>query len=581
MKPTLFRHLVTAALCFGLAVQAVGLRAQTPTLPPAGPGSVMDAQAPPGSPLNLSPSGGPQPAGREVLERALGEGGNVPARPAGVPANTPDTYDFFDAPLIQVFRILATAAGSNFIAPAIPPGERITVHLEKVTPMQAFRDIARLRGFEVVDEGGLLTLRRPDLTNPTYTVLRTYKVSHVAVDLIFQQVANALGIVIASPGEQSPAFPKAREAAVSGTGLDAQARPRFVSGLPMDERMYVSETNKGTSIGMDRRQNAIVLRGTADEHDAARRILSGLDIRMPQIQVTIHVVEVDMQNNDVLGVDWSNTLGNDGWKLGLRNFSGDNEGLMRFAKGLFYQGAILTTSEVNVVIRALRGNSKTVNLSSPHVITQAGIPVNISAFERETVAIVQNTTTGNQTTPTTTLQPFTTGLTLSVTPRLLGNGRIALNLNPQLSSKIGSTTSVVGSIPITSERGAVTEVTVNNGDAVVLGGIVNANSVVTDNKVPFLGNIPIVGMLFRSKGKTARRTNLIFIVQTKLMPDSASPRTGWGSDEETVFNQVADLPGVSPLINSGVPRGAAGGESKAVVPQQRQRRVTGRPAPGS
>lgn len=515
----------------------------SPVLPPAGPGVLDVAPAGPGL-LDPSP-GNPINAGaRDEVERFIGRAGGVMATP-----NQPETFDFQDQPLGNVFRLLAAKAGINYIAPPIKTEERITLHLERMKPMEALREIASQRGFELVESGRSVTLRRPDIPAPSFTTLQTYRAHHLPVETVFQGVANVLGIKLAQPQPQSPAYPAVQATvggatnAVSGVAPDSQARPRFTPGLPFDEGFIKGEGQ--TAISLSRRMNAILVRATPGEHSLVSQYLAAYDVYVPQIEIKTYVIEVDVSDNQLTGFDWSSTLGESGITLGIKPVASGTA--VTTAHAFFNQGAIITASQISVVIRALRNGGKVSNLSSPIVVTQAGVPTAINAYDKDTIAITQPVSVGNTTSTSATLQSFTTGLTLDVLPRILGNGRIALNLRPQLSSKIGDKATPIGDIPIINERGTVSEVIVPDGHAVVLGGIVRTVNDQGENMVPFLGKIPVLGTFFRSKKSERRRTNLIFMVQARTLRETDPMRARLGIDEAGALESVADLTGEPPI----------------------------------
>jgi type II secretory pathway component GspD/PulD (secretin) len=122
------------------------------------------------------------------------------------------------------------------------------------------------------------------------------------------------------------------------------------------------------------------------------------------------------------------------------------------------------------------------------------------------------------------------GVSLEVTPRVSPDGRIKLKIKPEVSSLLGyaSTREGVNEGPITSTRSAETEVQIKDGQTVVIGGLIKDESLLTIKKIPILGDIPLLGLLFTRKevGPTAsptERTDLLIFVTARIIKETTEP----------------------------------------------------------
>lgn len=461
---------------------------------------------------------------------ALGSAG--PGATPGFSRN-PDgslNLDLTEQPILTVFRLLAAMERLNFIAPALKGDERITLNLVRVTPRTAFQMIAAARGFRVVENGGVVTLERSDALSPQAYLTRTYRLNHARVAVIAQAVGNLLGIDLAKPDASSPAYPEPVQVGGSVGVTDAQARPRFTSALPMSEKL--SRAGE-TTIFFTRRTNQLIVRATAAQHEQVAALLASLDRDVPQIAMTCYVLEIADGQDQGVGVDWSKTLGPQGLRLGLgaQSSAGGSAPILKLSNALLYQGAVLSLSDAEVAVRALRNLSHTKSLGSPNLLVQPGVPSQIVNLEKETVALVNTVASGSVATQNTSLQTFVTGLTIDVIADLLPDGRIGLNLSPRISARTGVTRSSIGDIPRTSERGTTADVIVPDGSAIVLGGILSARDERGTAEVPLLGRIPVLGALFRSQSTNSSRTNLVIVVTARTLRTPSRQRFGEAEEQ--------------------------------------------------
>lgn len=495
-------------------------------------------QAPPGV---FDQSAQPGLFGGGELQAALDA--NAKADPALAAAATPGfsrnsdgslNLDLTEQPILTVFRLLAAMERLNFIAPALKGDERITLNLVRVTPRSAFNMIAAARGFRVLEQSGVVTLERSDVLSPQAYMTRTYRLQHARVAVIAQAVGNLLGIDLSKPDLSSPAYPEPVQVAGAVGVTDAQARPRFTSALPMSERLSKSGE---TTLFFTRRTNQLIVRATAAQHEQVTALLSSLDRDVPQIAMTCYVLEIADGNDQNTGVDWTKTLGASGLRLGLSS-QGTDSPLLKLSNALLYRGAVLTLSDAEVAVRALRNLNRTKSLGSPNLLVQPGVPSQIVNLEKETIALVNTVSSGTVATQNTSLQTFVTGLTIDVIADLLPDGRIGLNLSPRISARTGVTRSSIGDIPRTSERGTTADVIVPDGSAIVLGGILSARDERGTTEVPLLGRIPVLGALFRSQSTNAARTNLVIVVTARTLRTPSRQR--FGEAEEKFLQQAAE-----------------------------------------
>ncbi|HEY1476652.1 MAG TPA: hypothetical protein VGF37_03115 [Chthoniobacterales bacterium] len=525
-----------------------------------------------------SPPG--EPSVIDNLEKALKEREEKQQEEVLADPNKPRTHRFTNQPVAAVLRVLAEEAQISYVEPGINPDERISLILPNMTPLQAFYAVAEARGFKVVSvgEAQVVTLRRSDISSPSYYEVRRYTLRYQGAEDLKQAVAGYLGIQIKPVADTNPAYPRTANAqggaaAYAGApeitggatgGIQTlysagteQSAPRFVSGLPFDNPLSAGGVGqeKENLVWVERSTNSIMVRATPEEHQGLAQQINIWDRPEDQIQINTYVVEVSTNDDLFGGVDWSNTLGQNGSTFTLTGNVGSppNTIFSQTVGGAFFKsGLILTFPTVQATIRALtqRGTLKSNN--SPVTYTRTGEPAQIRAVTYQTIFLQTAATANVQ--ATTTPYTFTTGLTIDVVPRILRGGIIDLKINPALSTQTGTSPAQPGTnttVPIISTRSATADVQIRSGDAAVIGGITEDTDNYTINGVPGLRKIPLLGYLFYTRQKNRDRTNLVIIVWPRIVKGTFRRNDRLGPNEAGMVRNLSDLPGEPPPIPYG------------------------------
>jgi Bacterial type II and III secretion system protein len=534
-------------------------------LPEASPETSPEAQAIPSpTPTSNAPL--------DSLENALRQ--NSQTSEVAPDPNKPRTHRYTNQPVGTVLRVLAEEAMINYVEPALNPEERISIILPSMTPIQAFYAIADARGFRVVKRrsSNIITLQRSDINTPSYYVIRAYKLRYVTAPDMAQAVAGFLGIPLKAVSSVNPAYPPVANGQggapsyagapqitggasggiqtlyPAGTG---NSEPRFTSGLPFDSPLSAAKDRR---LWIERATNSIMVNTTPDEQEALAAQISLWDRPEDQLQINTYVVEVDNSDDLFGGVDWSNTLGQNGATFTLTGNVGAPPNTIfssAFGGSFFKSGLILQFPTVQATIRALTQRGKLKSTNSPVTYTRTGEPVQIHSTLDQTIFLQTAATANVQ--ATTTPYVFTSGLTIDMIPTILANGVIDLKINPALSSQVGTSAAQPGTntqVPVISNRSATADVEVRSGQAAVIGGITEDTDNILTNGVPFLQRIPVIGYFFSTRQRNKDRTNLIIIVWPKIIRGTFAGHDRVGVDEVSSLNNLSDLPGEPPPIPS-------------------------------
>lgn len=315
-------------------------------------------------------------------------------------------------------------------------------------------------------------------------------------------------------------------------------------GKSQSEEMKGKEAAAGNAekqldIQADEATNSLVITAPPDLMLSLESVIRQLDIRRQQILVDAIIAEVTMAKARQLGVQWAidgHTKG--GAPVAGTNF--DNAGtpigaLIAGATGHDISGAIgaLTPGfllgggkfnsgnvDFAVVLQALGSDSDSNILSTPSLVTLDNEEAEIVVGQNVPFVTGSYTNTGatsGSTNPFQTIQREDVGITLKVTPQINEGNAIVMKIEQEVSSIANS---VAGASDIiTNKRSIKTNVLVENGQVLVLGGLMQDQVREQEQKVPLLGDIPLIGYLFRAKQSNGDKTNLMVFMHPVILTD--------------------------------------------------------------
>jgi general secretion pathway protein D len=255
-------------------------------------------------------------------------------------------------------------------------------------------------------------------------------------------------------------------------------------------------------------------------------VVAQLDVRRAQVLVEGVVAEVSNTQNTELGIQWKTNLPTDGFVAGTR-FPGTGAGAIdspfdvedgpSFLSGLTL--GYLSNGDLRALVRALAGDQYTNVLSTPSLMTLDNAEAEIVVGQN--VPFVTGQFTNATTTPD---QPFQTiqrqdvGIKLKVKPQINDGDTVTMEIEQEVSSVDESSQ---GADLITNKRSIKTNVQVDDGSIVVLGGLIGDDARTNRDKVPLLGDIPVVGNLFKNSRRSLSKTNLMVFLRPQIVRDRA------------------------------------------------------------
>ncbi len=331
------------------------------------------------------------------------------------------------------------------------------------------------------------------------------------------QVGGPFRVTI-SGDERTLTIVRGETLGVTPVQISGDERAPVVYYLSNAEPGDVAETLKSLyenmQIEVDERQRALFVMVNKDDRILIDNLITTLDKPRPQVMFEAEILEINQDMTQSLGITYDSIF----------TFKLDEAA----PTGILSMGAVARNAlSFNIGINALKTNGVAEVLARPRVTTMDGVSAQINATQNTPLAVPGQS--GSQ-----SVQNITTGIKLSLTPKISPDGMIEADINISVSTPTGITSQ---NIPTYSSRDANTTVRVANGEPIAIGGLLEHRRLEGKQKVPILGDIPILGALFTSTSFTEKNTDLVIIVTPRIvdMPDLLTvPAT----NEETTPTQT-------------------------------------------
>lgn len=273
----------------------------------------------------------------------------------------------------------------------------------------------------------------------------------------------------------------------------------ITNNIPGQEKNLVERS--APTFTADPRQNAVVVRDKKNKMGLYASLIKQVDIKQPLIEVSVAIIDVDAEDLNALGIDWSASTKIGGGKvsfnaeagLGSRNFS----------------TVVANTGIFMVKLQALEQHSKAKVLSRPSVVTlnnvQAVLDRNITFYTK----LVSEKAVK--------LESVAAGSLMRVTPRVVdenGKQQMMLTLNIEDGKQV-SPSNEAEPLPQIQKSEIATQASLTAGQSLLLGGFVREEESEGERKIPLLGDLPVVGHLFRSNNKTRRSVVRLFLIKAE------------------------------------------------------------------
>ena len=383
------------------------------------------------------------------------------------PSNGLSSFVFRDTPIAELFEMIARHERINIMLGKGVTGN-VAVSLYDMTPRQAIYAIAEAGGYKVVvrDNG--------------YVIVSPAQADEPGGGETAQMEVRALKVLYSDPQ------------IVAGILAKHVARGGKVTVLPGRSMVVVEDTPEGM-------QRMVAL-------------LREIDSRPKQIMIEAKILEITLNNDETFGIDWNKIISADGSnRFGTKGFSTPT------SSGLFFN---YVNKNITAYLNALSTKDRVHTLATPKLLTLEN--------QEATTNIGDNlgyrlTTTINNVTSE-SIQFLETGVILRVIPNVDADGKISLRVRPEVSSG-----TVLGGIPSKKTTQVTTQMVAEDGQTILIAGLIKANASKTRNGVPILGDVPGLGRLFSSNEETGSSTETIILITPHIVGTHAE-----GEDAQTV-----------------------------------------------
>jgi len=263
--------------------------------------------------------------------------------------------------------------------------------------------------------------------------------------------------------------------------------------------------------------NSLIVKGTDEGIDELKEIIKQLDIAPRQVSIKAEFVEISTSQASALGIDWSLQRMNTSFET---QFGPKGNVIVGFASG---------NVMANLRTQLLQNKAKLVN--APIISTLNNVPAVISVGTEVPywTSFVQSVGTAGQTVSQQVVNFLPVQSTLTVIPRINGDNSITVFLQPIVSETGDPVKGPDGTeIPVTSQQSLQTNRRVMNGETIVVGGIIRKSDSTNVSKIPLLGDLPIVGPLFRSTTKSTNDREMLIFLTPTIVPERSPAGAGIG-----------------------------------------------------
>lgn len=392
------------------------------------------------------------------------------------------SLDFRDADIQNVLRILAFKSGVNIVSGPEVTG-LVTIKLQNVPWKRALSVIVDTYGFAFEQKDNIITV----------TTIENMK--------------------------------KRREDAKLLSAQEPLTTKTFTLNYAKADKIIGSidkmRTERG-SINYDERTNSIIVRDTAANVELIGEVIAKLDTTTPQVLIEAKVVETTLSDSENMGIDWTVQATATGSKRPmLLPFDGRNSSL-RFIPDDFpatttgFTYGTLDFTAFQAVLKMLSSRTDTNVLSNPRLVTLDNQPARINVGSQ--YPIPKYTYNEEQARLQVSDWEYKDiGVIFEVTPHVNNAGFVTVDLKPQVTDILDYVTVENTSLPRLSNEEAKTSVMIKDGETLVIAGLIKDRVTEIKKKVPFVGDIPLLGALFKSNSKTVSKTELLIFLTPHII----------------------------------------------------------------
>ena len=408
--------------------------------------------------------------------------GILTAAPFDPQAKVSLTFD--KTPIVSVLRMLATQNSLNLVISSTVEGD-VSIRLENVSLRAALDAILLPNGFNYYIADDIIIVKGADQKVSGELTAQAYHLRYLPSSAAETVVAPLL-----SPDG------------------------KVISLSPL--------ASQGSNQPVPEGSNLVVV-DYPSVHQTISQLLTQIDRKKRQVSVEVKFIENNLGNNEKLGINWPKSVSASINGVQLPSTStGDNSATASEAAILplengNWQFGYLSAHQVEIVLDFLQQRNNSKLLSNPRLTTLDNETAAIDAITIVPIQTINRFSEGAVIQDIVTFQDKEIGISLRVTPRINDDSTITMNVNPVVEEIIGYAGPTNNQKPITSQRSITTNVTVRNGETLVMGGLLKETTIEKQDRVFFLGSLPILGGLFTHRTNEAATTDLLILITPKIL----------------------------------------------------------------
>lgn len=478
------------------------------------------------------------PAAARAFEQNKQDQGDGPVilTPSSVSAVV-DMIDIKQMDIHDVLKLISKKSGRNIVASQGING-RVSLYLNNTEINEVLFTLTDAYGWALDEEGEIIKVMTAEEYEKKYGIpygkklktkmFRLTYVKAVDVQAVLNQVKSNKGKVIMD--EKSGMLilvdhaDKVQEMEDIIGRMDVPTTIKvfdlnYAKALDISPKIAEVLTPALGSMKFDERSNRIIVSDTQHKLDEVGQIIAAFDYKDREVLVDAKIIQIVLSDEYKLGVDWEAFV-DDYHSL---NFAGDFDVLSASDKRGRLGIGTLASDRYTATVEALETIGTTEILSSPSIATLNNKEAKILVGSTE--PYVTTTTTTPASGPTTTAESVNfieVGVKLYVTPTIHNDNFITMKIKPEVSSVTSSlTTSNNNTIPIVETSEAETTVMVKDRVTIVIGGLIKEETVKTDRQIPVLGDIPLLGKVFKSTNDSKTKTETVIFLTPKIITGEA------------------------------------------------------------
>ncbi|OIP78601.1 MAG: hypothetical protein AUK48_01335 [Oscillatoriales cyanobacterium CG2_30_44_21] len=474
-----------------------------------------------------------------------------------------------EAPAIEVLTLIGRVAGLSVVSAEAPsqPGvaaapvvagsatglkQPVSLSIENETAQDVFNNVLRITGLEANRIGQTIFVATKLPVTLKNLVTKSYRLNQITTG---EASAYLIGLGASRVVTRQRPIPGVQTAQI---GTAAQTIVNITTeAVPTLETVSITAESgatpllRGLQVIAEERSNSITLIGTPRQVEYAEAQVARLDLRKRQVMVNVRVLELTINNGQTLTGFLTSAGGNPTITQGI-DFNATPPNSNGIAITFDSTQPLSLPSSIFASLQASIANGNAKVITDPNLTVQEGETATIALTDQ----VVNNvTTTVTPPTPPATLSTTTTtatfaqvGLTLSINiEKIDDNGFINLSVSPRISTPLETTLVGLNLITPVSERVLNSgRIRLRDAQTLVLSGVIRDSDSETVSKVPLLGDLPIIGALFRSTSSVNRRSEVIIIVTPRIIDDSQDANWGYTYQPGAEVQKILDSNQIKP-----------------------------------